>query len=132
MKICFKDSVVCPFYLNLFFKYNLNIVSIKVLYISPDGCGTIFNVYYFKLYLFKAINKSIFKLMMTMKAAFLFFHMSRANQNLEIYIPVWFMQLNDSKQFWVAFIGKYFNKWALSEKHETVFWLKTTVFEDII
>ena len=73
MKICFKDSVVCPFYLNLFFKYNLNIVSIKVLYISPDGCGTIFNVYYFKLYLFKAINKSIFKLMMTMKAAFLFF-----------------------------------------------------------
>ena len=132
MKICFKDSVVCPFYLNLFFKYNLNIVSIKVLYISPDGCGTIFNVYYFKLYLFKAINKSIFKLMMTMKAAFLFFHMSRANQNLEIYIPVWFMQSNESKQFWVAFIGKYFNKWALSEKHKTAFWLKTTVFEDII
>ena len=90
---------MCPFYLKLFFKYNLNIVSIKVLYISPDGCGTIFNVYYFKLYLFKAINKSIFKLMMTMKAAFLFFHMSRANQNLEIYIPVWFMQSNESKQF---------------------------------
>ena len=38
-----------------------------------------------------------------------FFDMSRVNENLELCIPVWFVQLNESKQFWGNFIGYCFN-----------------------
>ena len=34
-----------------------------------------------------------------------FFHLSRANENLEICMPLWFVPLNESNQFWVNFIG---------------------------
>ena len=44
-----------------------------------------------------------------------FFYLSTANENLEICMSVWFVQLNQSNQFWGNFIGC-FNKWRLSQK----------------
>ena len=45
-----------------------------------------------------------------------FLDLSSANENLEICIPVWFVQFIESKQFWVNFIGQCFNKSTLSQK----------------
>ena len=50
-----------------------------------------------------------------------FFDLSRARENLEISIPVWFVQLNESKEFWGNLIGSYFNKWTLSQKYKMGF-----------
>ena len=41
---------------------------------------------------------------------------SVANEGLETCKPVWFEQLNESKQFWGTFTERYFDKWALSQK----------------
>ena len=60
-----------------------------------------------------------------------FFHLSRANKILEICMPVWFVQLNESNQFWGNFI-ECFNKRRLFKKYKIVFSLKTAVCEDII
>ena len=49
----------------------------------------------------------------------------------KICMPVWFVQLNESKQFRDAFIGKCFNKWILSEKYKIKFPGKTAVCEAI-
>ena len=35
------------------------------------------------------------------------------NKNLEVYMLVWFMQLNESKQFWGTFNGKYLMRCAI-------------------
>ena len=52
------------------------------------------------------------------------FHLSRLNRNL--------VELNESKQLWGSFVGKYFNKLTLSEKYKVAFSLKTTECKDII
>ena len=51
----------------------------------------------------------------------------RANENLEICMPVWIVQLNESKQSWYNFTGC-FKKWTLSQKYKIAFSLKTAVF----
>ena len=40
-----------------------------------------------------------------MKISNQFYYLYRANENLEIFIPVWFEQLTKSKQFWGFYIG---------------------------
>ena len=61
-----------------------------------------------------------------------FFDLSRANENLEICIPAWIVQLNESKQFWGNFFGYCFNKWLLSQKYKLAFSLKNAVRKDMI
>ena len=61
-----------------------------------------------------------------------FFDLSRARENLEISIPVWFVQLNESKEFWGNLIGSYFNKWTLSQKYKMGVSLKTAVCKIMI
>ena len=41
-----------------------------------------------------------------------FFNLSKVNKNLEIRV------LNELRQPWGPFTGKYFDKWTLSEKHK--------------
>ena len=55
----------------------INQINASKVYISPDGCCTRFDVYYFTLYLFQAINDSIFKLMMPIESSILLkYHVS--------------------------------------------------------
>ena len=56
------------------------------------------------------------------------FYLSRVNEKLNFYMPVWFFDVH----FRLTFIGKYFNTCKLSEKHKTAFLLKTTVYENVI
>ena len=60
-----------------------------------------------------------------------FFYLSSANENSEICMRVWFVQLNESNQIWGNFIGC-FNKWRLSQKYKIAFSLKTAACEDMI
>ena len=51
----------------------------KILDILPDGCCTKFDLYYCPLYLFQAINDSIFKTMMSIESSILLKHNVNCN-----------------------------------------------------
>ena len=54
-------------------------------------------------------------------------HLSRANENLEIYISVSLKQIKELKQqFWGTVTEKYFEQWALSQKCRTFCSVKIT------
>ena len=89
-----------------------HISSNKVFYISPDGCCTRFDMYYFKLYLFYDINDSILKLMMAIASSILvgcnfrlkyyitiLLRQFKANENLEICVLVLFELFYETKHF---------------------------------
>ena len=102
-------------------EFNLTLIpNTKVLYISPDGCCTRFDIYYFKLYLLSNIIDSIFKLMMTIVSSIVLKNFVSCNFTLKYYITIWqftktlsqllsfacpdlLEELNESKQFWGTF-----------------------------
>ena len=70
------------------------------------------------------------KISLNLNKANQFLSLSRANENLEICIPVLFELLNESKQFWGTFFVC-FNKRELPQKYKTAYTLKTSLYEHI-
>ena len=128
-------------------------ILITKLYVSQDGCCTRFDIYYFTLYLFKVVNYSFFKLMIHIESSILlknhvscnfilkyyikisvrqfmknlnqFFQLSRVSENLEICVPVWFVQFNEPKQFWGNLLDDALINGHYLKKYKIKFSLKT-------